>query len=199
MSKSARVAAARSKLQEHKSTLPPLESERLDPLPIAEPSVVEGAEAGGGEGDPSGDGIVDFSVSDSHPGMQPEPAVGETAAAPAETESKTSVAPATTTLRSGAKYSDAAIVWVMRTNPKRPGTAGWDRFARYQSGVTTVASYKADRKVGKFAAADLAWDLKRGFIALQEPGAPEPTGHVAAKVADAPVETVESSAEASEG
>lgn len=63
------------------------------------------------------------------------------------------------------RYSTEDLIVVRRTNPKRPGTAGYDRFAVYQTGMS-VDAYMKSRVVGKFARADLAWDLDRGFISI---------------------------------
>ena len=61
------------------------------------------------------------------------------------------------------RYNTTDIIVVRKSNPKRPGTAGHARFAVYQTGMV-VEEYMKDRRVGKFARADLAWDIDRGFI-----------------------------------
>lgn len=55
------------------------------------------------------------------------------------------------------------IVVLADKNPKKFPSAGYDRFAVYRTGMT-VREYMDDRRVGKFAAADLRWDLDRKFI-----------------------------------
>jgi hypothetical protein len=55
------------------------------------------------------------------------------------------------------------IVVLSDKNPKKFPSAGYDRFAVYRTGMT-VKEYMDDRRVGKFAAADLRWDLDRKFI-----------------------------------
>lgn len=55
------------------------------------------------------------------------------------------------------------IVVLAERNPKKLGTAGYDRFAVYHTGMT-VKQYMEHKAVGKFAAADLRWDLDRKFI-----------------------------------
>ena len=107
---------------------------------------------------------------------QPEHGQPESTAPSPATESAAGSAGVRTRSR---RYTDQAVVWVLvAKNPKRPGTAGWERFECYVSGKTTVADYRKQRVVGKFCAPDISWDLQRGFIALQEPGEPVPEGAV---------------------
>ena len=78
------------------------------------------------------------------------------------------------------RYSTDDYIVVRKNNPKRPGTAGHDRYAIYQTGMQ-VKTYMADRRIGKFARADLAWDLDRRFISIV------PRGELAAAVAEGEV------------
>jgi ADP-ribose pyrophosphatase YjhB (NUDIX family) len=95
------------------------------------------------------------------PGQMPG-ADGTTAAA------KVTVTPATTAdWMAGAKTSkvggDDLIKLHVQSNPKKPGSAAAERFAKYQDGMT-VAEYKA----AGGTAEDLAWDRKRGFVTFHD-------------------------------
>lgn len=49
-------------------------------------------------------------------------------------------------------------------NPKRPGSASYDRFALYTDGMTVEDAIKAGVKT-----ADIAWDVSKGFIEVIAP------------------------------
>lgn len=53
------------------------------------------------------------------------------------------------------------IVLLVSYNPKKPGSAGYDRFALYQPNMTVEAARAAGVR-----ADDIVWDLNHGFIAL---------------------------------
>ena len=62
------------------------------------------------------------------------------------------------------RYDPSHLIVVLADkNPKKLGSAGRDRFAVYHTGMT-VKQYMEHKAVGKFAAADLRWDLDRKFI-----------------------------------
>lgn len=63
--------------------------------------------------------------------------------------------------RAEPKAKEATIKLLSATNPKRPGSKSFDRFALYQDGMTVEAFLKAGGR-----RADLAWDAKHGFIAV---------------------------------
>lgn len=63
------------------------------------------------------------------------------------------------------RYDTADVIVVLKTNPKRPETAGHARYAVYETGMK-VEDYLKDRRIGKFGRADIAWDLGRSFIRI---------------------------------
>lgn len=63
------------------------------------------------------------------------------------------------------RYDTADVIVVLKSNPKRPGTAGYARYAVYETGMK-VEDYLKDRRIGKFGRADIAWDLGRSFIRI---------------------------------
>jgi len=65
-----------------------------------------------------------------------------------------------------ARYTMDQCIVVLVSNPKRVGTAGHDRFAIYKDGMT-VKQYLEHEAIGKFGRADIAWDLARGFICIE--------------------------------
>ena len=83
---------------------------------------------------------------------------------PTEPTPAPTVEVAPTTIARG-KYSTEDRIVVLVANPKRPGTAGWERYARYVSGMK-VSDYLTDRRNGKFGRADINWDLTRNFIKI---------------------------------
>lgn len=58
-------------------------------------------------------------------------------------------------------YSVNAVVSAVRPNPKKPGSASYARFAHYAVGLTVAECLSAG-----VTAADLRWDLARGFVTL---------------------------------
>ena len=62
---------------------------------------------------------------------------------------------------------DQCIV-VLVANPKRVGTAGRVRFDCYNDGMT-VQAYLEHPAVGGYGRQDIAWDLARGYICIEEP------------------------------
>jgi hypothetical protein len=60
-------------------------------------------------------------------------------------------------------FTRAAKVVAVVANPKKPGTPSYDRFALWAVG-DTVDDYV--KKAGKKGAADVRWDLARGFVTL---------------------------------
>ena len=60
-----------------------------------------------------------------------------------------------------AAQDDRAITLLATENPKRPGSASFDRFALYQTGMTIAEYLKAGGQ-----RSDIRWDSDRGFIAL---------------------------------
>jgi hypothetical protein len=72
------------------------------------------------------------------------------------------------------------ITLLAQANPKTAGSRSHARFALYQTGMTVGAYREACVALGqphakRNATADIAWDLKRGFIALvTEPPVTEP-------------------------
>lgn len=91
--------------------------------------------------------------------LPPMPAAPAPAPAPA--------APATVTGRR-TSYDTSHVIVVLRSNPKMAGTAGFARYAVYESGMT-VAAYLSHKSIGKFGRADIRWDLDRGFIRIVTP------------------------------
>ena len=70
--------------------------------------------------------------------------------------------PVVATVRSSERTTDQRIIRVLAaTNPKRAGTASYDRFQWYVDGMT-VAAYMA--KGG--GTADIKWDTEKGFIRI---------------------------------
>lgn len=63
------------------------------------------------------------------------------------------------------RYNTEDVIVVLKSNPKRPGTAGYARYSVYETGMV-VADYLKDRRVGKYGRADIAWDLDRNFIRI---------------------------------
>lgn len=62
----------------------------------------------------------------------------------------------------GKKWSPTdRIVLLVPVNPKKPGSAAYDRFALYEPNMTVEAARAAGIR-----AEDLVWDQKKGFIAL---------------------------------
>lgn len=59
---------------------------------------------------------------------------------------------------------DARIVSVA-PNPKRPGSASWDRYQKWRVGATL-----AEMRAEGMSAADVGWDGSRGFVVWAEPG-----------------------------
>lgn len=55
--------------------------------------------------------------------------------------------------------SDARKITFVAENPKRPGTASFDRFAKYKKGMTVAQALAAG-----ITRADIDWDSKRDFI-----------------------------------
>lgn len=60
------------------------------------------------------------------------------------------------------KSDPRRIVFVSPTNPKREGTASWDRFNHYKVGMTIDEFVKAGGTMG-----DVKWDAERGFIKIE--------------------------------
>lgn len=58
--------------------------------------------------------------------------------------------------------AEKKITLVMKKNPKRPGTAGFDRYGLYKTGITVRAYVKAGG-----LPSDIPWDAQRGFITLR--------------------------------
>jgi len=98
--------------------------------------------------------------------------------------------PATMVGRRMTVATDQFIV-VLRANPKKMGTAGYDRFAVYRTGMR-VSEYLSHKAVGKYGRADLRWDLDRKFIEIV------PTMESEAAPAEAEAEVDESSLVAAE-
>lgn len=73
-------------------------------------------------------------------------------------------------------------------NPKRPGTAGHQRFALYVDGMTVSEALAAG-----IWGADVAWDIEHGFISVTGGTAavPSPTEEVSSEGADAQAEEPE--------
>jgi hypothetical protein len=65
----------------------------------------------------------------------------------------------------GGRPTDAAVIKVLVSNPKREGSKAHARFALYRTGMT-VAEYRAAVGDATNARADLAWDQKHGFIRI---------------------------------
>ena len=68
---------------------------------------------------------------------------------------------------SGRKSENApldGVIKVLRTNPKRPGSAAGKRFDLYKKDMTVAEFLKA----GGWRA-DISWDLKQGFIEVAKP------------------------------
>lgn len=59
------------------------------------------------------------------------------------------------------------ITVLAKTNPKREGSASHDRFAKYRTGMTIDEYGAAIRSHGK-ALRDIQWDVKYGYIHLDE-------------------------------
>lgn len=60
--------------------------------------------------------------------------------------------------------NEAVITVVSETNPKREGTPSHERFALYRTGMTAKEAKEAGVR-----AADISYDLEKGFISVVEP------------------------------
>ena len=89
--------------------------------------------------------------------------VAETETTPVPPPAVQAAAPQEIVVRKHRYDAGHHIVVLADKNPKKLGTAGRDRFAVYRTGMT-VKEYMEHKAVGKFAAADLRWDLDRKFI-----------------------------------
>ena len=68
-------------------------------------------------------------------------------------------------VRASEAQTDTRIIRVLvAENPKRKGTASYERFARYRDGMSVAEFVKAGGTQG-----DLRWDQERGFVRLEEP------------------------------
>jgi hypothetical protein len=93
------------------------------------------------------------------------PKATETTPTPAP-EPKSNGTPRTRGLRG---VSESAVITVLAaTNPKRPSSKSYGRFALYVNGMTVKAALDAG-----VLTPDLAWDSKHGFITIEgyDPGA----------------------------
>lgn len=60
------------------------------------------------------------------------------------------------------RHADSAVITVLVANPKKKGSASWDRFQKYTTGL----------RVGEYLAAggrraDLDWDITHSFISVK--------------------------------
>lgn len=65
-------------------------------------------------------------------------------------------------------HADSAVIEWVAPNPKKPGSAAYQRFANYAVGRTLAECKKLGTTAG-----DILWDLPRGFIRLAAPRAAE--------------------------
>lgn len=66
-------------------------------------------------------------------------------------------------------YPDNAVITLItpdKKNPKRQGSASYDRFAAYKDGMTVKEAVAAG-----VLYADLSWDVGHGFIKVEAPAA----------------------------
>jgi hypothetical protein len=78
-------------------------------------------------------------------------------------------APASASGRPAAYALTARITVQTDGNPKKPGTASYDRFALYYTAETVadyIAAVVASGATRAKARADLRWDQERGFITI---------------------------------
>lgn len=61
-----------------------------------------------------------------------------------------------------ASRDDPRVIRQVQPNPKKKGSASWDRYALYQEGMTVTQALAAGLK-----RADINWDAERGFITLE--------------------------------
>ena len=59
------------------------------------------------------------------------------------------------------RANDPRVITVQVQNPKKPGSASYDRFALYKDGMTVSEALAAGVTSG-----DVKWDSERGFICL---------------------------------
>lgn len=57
---------------------------------------------------------------------------------------------------------DSVITVLVKGNPKRPGTTGYDHFALYKSGMSVSAALAAG-----ITRPDLTWDVNKGYIKIK--------------------------------
>ena len=60
-----------------------------------------------------------------------------------------------------ARPADNRVISAIVSNPKKPGSASYDRFAKYREGMTVSEAIAAGVTM-----ADVKWDSERGFICL---------------------------------
>lgn len=77
--------------------------------------------------------------------------------------SGTNVRPVNTTAAVAPATAGKKIVLIAQTNPKRKGSASYERYAKYVNGMTVADALKAG-----VTKADLQWDQKKGFIKLED-------------------------------
>lgn len=95
-------------------------------------------------------------------------------------------------LRSVPAYASNWLIVNVVSNPKRPSTACYDRFALFAEGMTVADFGKA---CGKGFRSEIDWCAKRGYIALLNPAEVE-AAPVAEPVAEAEAMTEALEAEA---
>lgn len=61
------------------------------------------------------------------------------------------------------RHADSAVITVLVANPKKKGSASWDRFQLYLTTQGTVGDYLA----AGGRRADLDWDVAHGFISVK--------------------------------
>lgn len=59
------------------------------------------------------------------------------------------------------KPDDNRVITQVTPNPKKPGSASYERYAKYQPGMTVQEALNAGVTTG-----DIKWDSERGFITL---------------------------------
>lgn len=96
----------------------------------------------------------------------PAPTPAEPAPAPAPKPNKTPKSAEAPARRVTAGTNDPRIITKIVPNPKRPGSASYDRFALYRDGMTVNEAIAAGVK-----REDIAWDShpSRNFITLEMP------------------------------
>lgn len=63
-----------------------------------------------------------------------------------------------------APWTPQHVIETVTENPKRQGTASYERYAKYRVGMTVAEALAAGITRG-----DLAWDTERGFVVLRSP------------------------------